>query len=146
MRSVGLRDGMSDIQDGTSANAKTNRFMKYMSGNATRPIFPVRILDGTPEEPIDMGFKDVPPPSFHPGDYMLEVQGWIDVDKLKEMRECGKLKSVFHLGDFNLKPDARILREMPGFQPIPWDKIGLYKDEWRTELPDLDGRTSEIGK
>ena len=146
VRTVGLREGVSDIQDGMPMNAKTNRFMKYFSGDSTRPIFPVRILDGTPENPVDIGFKDVPPPSFRPGDYMLEVQGWVDVDKLKEMREGGKFKNVFHKGDFNLKQDARILKEIPGFQPIPWDKIGLYKDKWRTELPNIDSVASEIGK
>ena len=146
VRPVGLREGVSDIQDGTSTNAKTNRFMKYMGSSTTRPIFPVRILDGTPENPIDMGFKDVPRSSFRPEEYMLELQGWVDVDKLTAYREGGKLKNVFRLGDFNLKPDARVLKEIPGFQPIPWDKIGLYKDKWRTKLPQLDGMVSEIGR
>ena len=37
--------------------------------------------------------------------------------------------------DFVLKPDARLLKEMPGFKPIPFAKIGLYKDEYRTTIP-----------
>ena len=146
VRPVGLREGVSDIQDGTAANAKTNRFMAYMGTSTTRPIFPVRVLDGTPTSPIDIGFVDVPKPSFKSADYMLEVQGWVDVDRLTELRSAGSLENVFRLGDFNLRPEARIFREMPGFQPIPWDKIGLYRDEWRQTLPRLDGIVSEIGR
>ena len=41
---------------------------------------------------------------------------------------------IAHL-DFRLKPDARLLREMPGFQPIPVEKIGLFIDEYRKKLP-----------
>jgi len=33
-------------------------------------------------------------------------------------------------GDFRLRDDA-----VPGFRPIPFDKIGLYRDALRTELP-----------
>ncbi len=37
--------------------------------------------------------------------------------------------------DFRLKPDARLFKELPGFQAIPFDKIGLYLDEYRRRLP-----------
>jgi len=38
--------------------------------------------------------------------------------------------------DFRLKPDAQLLRDLPGFEPIPVEKIGLYVDEYRKTLPD----------
>ncbi|MCP4644977.1 MAG: right-handed parallel beta-helix repeat-containing protein [bacterium] len=37
--------------------------------------------------------------------------------------------------NFQLKPGARAFRSVPGFQPIPFDQIGMYVDELRTELP-----------
>lgn len=44
--------------------------------------------------------------------------------------------------NFRLKPDARIFKDLPGFQPIPFEKIGLYVDEYRTKLP----TDEEIGR
>lgn len=38
-------------------------------------------------------------------------------------------------GNFQLRDDAPILKRLPGFQPIPFDKIGLYTDAFRTALP-----------
>ena len=38
-------------------------------------------------------------------------------------------------GDFTLKPDARLLKELPSFQAIPFDKIGLFQDKYRTKIP-----------
>lgn len=38
-------------------------------------------------------------------------------------------------GDFTLPKDALLLKELPAFEPIPFEKIGLFKDEYRTELP-----------
>ena len=70
----------------------------------------VRVLDGTEEEPIDLGFVDVP-----------------------KLEKRTKRRFVWKKGDFNLKPDARLLKEMPQFKPIPWDKIGLYKGEKESE-------------
>lgn len=40
--------------------------------------------------------------------------------------------------DFRLKPDSRIFKDLPGFKPIPVEKIGLYKDEYRKKLPTDD--------
>ncbi len=37
--------------------------------------------------------------------------------------------------DFRLRPGARLTRDLPGFQPIPVEKIGLYLDEYRRTLP-----------
>ncbi len=33
--------------------------------------------------------------------------------------------------NFNLKPDAKVYKMIPGFQPIPFDKMGTYKDQYR---------------
>jgi len=37
--------------------------------------------------------------------------------------------------DYRLKPDAPVLSEIPGFEPIPFDRVGLYLDAYRTVLP-----------
>ena len=37
-------------------------------------------------------------------------------------------------GDFSLRQGARLLKELPSFKPIPFEKIGLVKDEYRTDL------------
>ena len=40
--------------------------------------------------------------------------------------------------DFRLKPGAQLLKDLPGFKPIPAEKIGLYVDEYRKSLPGED--------
>lgn len=40
--------------------------------------------------------------------------------------------------DFRLKPDAQLLKDLPGFPRIPVEKIGLYMDEYRQRLPTDD--------
>ncbi len=57
-------------------------------------------LNGTPESPIDFGFKDQ------------------------------------DAGNFNLRPGARLTEIAPHFKKIPFDRIGLYADEFRRELPE----------
>jgi parallel beta-helix repeat protein len=34
-------------------------------------------------------------------------------------------------GNFNLKPDSEVFKKIPGFEPLPFDKMGLYTDEYR---------------
>jgi hypothetical protein len=34
-------------------------------------------------------------------------------------------------GNFNLKPDSKVFKLIPGFQKILFDKMGIYKDEYR---------------
>lgn len=75
----------------------------------------IRLLDGEREKPVDLGFVNIPK------------------QEKKEGAKWGEF--VFEKGDFNLKPDARLLKELPGFAPIPFDKIGLYKDKWRKRVP-----------
>lgn len=38
-------------------------------------------------------------------------------------------------GDYALKPESVVFQKIPGFQPIPFDRIGLYLDEYRRTLP-----------
>ena len=131
VRPVGLRPGCSDIQSGESANAPTNRFTATFTNSVHRPIGAVRILDGTPENPVDIGFVRIPPSAFEPRDYMLESFAWVDCDRLAELRAADALKRQAETGDYRLKPEARLLKEIPGFEPIPWEKIGTYPDAWR---------------
>ena len=37
--------------------------------------------------------------------------------------------------NFALRPDAQLWKDLPGFQAIPFGKIGLYVDEYRRRLP-----------
>jgi len=49
--------------------------------------------------------------------------------------------------DFRLKPDAQVFRDLPGFQPIPFEKIGLFVDEYRRKLPtDAEAGRLESGR
>lgn len=41
-------------------------------------------------------------------------------------------------GNLALKPDSEVFKKIPGFKPIPFEKIGLSKDEYRRELPAAD--------
>lgn len=40
--------------------------------------------------------------------------------------------------NFALKPDALVFQELPGFAQIPMERIGLYRDAYRRELPERD--------
>ena len=37
--------------------------------------------------------------------------------------------------DLRLREDSPIFYHLPGFEPIPFDQIGLYRDEIRRQLP-----------
>ena len=37
--------------------------------------------------------------------------------------------------DFTLRKDARLLKELPVFEAIPFDRIGIYQDACRLTLP-----------
>lgn len=34
-------------------------------------------------------------------------------------------------GNFNLKPDSEVFKKISGFEPLPFDNMGLYTDEYR---------------
>lgn len=48
-------------------------------------------------------------------------------------------------GNLALRPRSRLAEELPVFMKIPFDKIGLYQDEYRRQLPDwqIGGRARE---
>ena len=39
-------------------------------------------------------------------------------------------------GDFRLPPDSEVFSKLPGFEPIPFEQIGLIKDALRPALPE----------
>ncbi len=42
-------------------------------------------------------------------------------------------------GDFTLKEDSSVYRKISGFEPVPFAKMGLYTDSWRTCTPARGG-------
>ena len=38
--------------------------------------------------------------------------------------------------DFRLKEGAEVLKRLPGFAPVPFDRMGLYVDQFRRSLPE----------
>ena len=101
----------------------------------------VNLLENRPELPLRTGFtknlvviqKGDPfvlkmkaetkavPTIFEEGDNMVTAAdpGFVDVAN----------------GNLALKPDSEVFTKIPGFQPIPFEKIGLIKDEYQRELP-----------
>ncbi|MDX2082213.1 MAG: right-handed parallel beta-helix repeat-containing protein [Terrimicrobiaceae bacterium] len=43
-------------------------------------------------------------------------------------------------GNFGLRPQSEVFSRIPGFQPIPFEQIGLYIDGYRTVLPTEEER------
>jgi hypothetical protein len=37
--------------------------------------------------------------------------------------------------DFRMRPDAPVFAKVPGFKPIPFERIGLYANELRPDVP-----------
>ncbi len=42
-------------------------------------------------------------------------------------------------GDFTLKPDSEAFKKIKGFEAPPFARMGLYKDQWRSQLPAREG-------
>ena len=38
--------------------------------------------------------------------------------------------------NYRLRPDSPVFAKLPNFKPIPFEKIGLYRDQFRTQIPD----------
>ena len=63
-----------------------------------------------------------------------------DVPEAKVVRRAdGRELFAYRRGDFSLAEGSVLADALPGFVPIPWDKIGLYRDEWRTDLDEGTG-------
>ena len=41
--------------------------------------------------------------------------------------------------DFRLRDDSVVYEKVPGFKPIPFERIGLYRDAFRKQLPAAKG-------
>ncbi len=147
VRTKGLQPGKNDMASGDSKKVPDNKHTQKPGPNYTYTrAFEVRadgkldgrcerirVLDGTPEQPIDLGFVNLPKDRADLSDFYWDQQGWVDEDKLRAKREKGYEQKPYEVGDLSLKPDARLLKEMPDFRPIPFAKIGLYRDQWRTD-------------
>jgi hypothetical protein len=51
---------------------------------------------------------------------------WLTSEDLSFVDESGR--------NFELRADSPVFLNIPGFEPIPFEKIGLYPDEYRTKL------------
>ncbi len=47
--------------------------------------------------------------------------------------------------DFRLREDSEVYRRVPGFERIPFEKIGLYRDQYRARGPLIGRSSSRIG-
>jgi hypothetical protein len=47
--------------------------------------------------------------------------------------------------DYRLRPDSPVFKKLPAFQPIPFEKIGLQRDEFRKTLPPRTGAAAGGG-
>ena len=71
---------------------------------------------------------------------VLDLRGWEnrlfkDVPPMKKVSRTDGLEVfVYEKGDFNPVNLEFLEKSVPGFKPIPWDKIGLYVDMWRTTV------------
>ena len=93
----------------------------------------------------------------YPGMANFRQPGWYDTKHNKLMRNLVVDCADFHTGnpdaqgncvtdrdpgfvdaanmDFGLREGAPVLKQVPGFHPVPFDQIGLRRDEYRTVLP-----------
>jgi len=58
----------------------------------------------------------------------IHVVGNLDSGEIPGLFDAALLK-------FDLGKDSPLAKRLPGFQPIPFDHIGLYLDEYRKTLP-----------
>ena len=96
---------------------KSERNLHIRINGGEKPDTPWKLggfktVDGTTNAPVDVGIVDLP-----------------KVEKTFHNRQF-----TWRKGDFTLKPDSIIFRELPNFKPIPFGKIGLYRDAWRTDI------------
>jgi hypothetical protein len=85
---------------------------------ARRNVLSGNLIVGGPEEPIHlMGGEHAQGESVN--NYRTDGDpGFVDYEN----------------GDFNLKPDSEVFERIPGFKALPFDKMGLYTDEYRKSI------------
>ena len=92
----------------------------------------LRKLIGTKENPIDPGIVDLPEPRFDPT-LCMRKDGWVDEELFYRMKLGGEAEmKPYRRGDLRFRADSILRREVPGWQDIPFDRIGLVRDDWRT--------------
>ncbi|MCK5000840.1 MAG: hypothetical protein KAS23_14960, partial [Anaerohalosphaera sp.] len=47
-------------------------------------------------------------------------------------------------GDFTLKEDSPVFKQIPDFKPVPFSSMGLYTDRWRNKLPERTGFAKKV--
>ena len=134
IRTKGLLPGMPDLIGGDCANAPTNVHSAGCGVKVFKSIGLTKVIDGTPENPIDLGFVKLPEAKYRAADYMWLMQSWSNDPVMWQLCAEGKLDFTSDPADFTLKPDAQLTKLVPNFKPIPFEKIGLYKDDWRKEI------------
>lgn len=132
--------GIGWASDLISPTGSWNMYNKLDEVKHTQPPFSTRypalarILDEAPAEPRG----NVVSRSIHSGSKNSAVQYFGEIPPgMPAIPEEWKVeKSVFQSAermDFRMRPGAAALEG--GFEPIPYDRIGLYRDEYRTEAP-----------
>jgi len=64
----------------------------------------------------------------------VDYKGFINLSGTRDAPVDLGFKDVV-AGNFALRKQARLLKELPSFRPIPFKKIGLYTDEYRRKMP-----------
>jgi hypothetical protein len=87
---------------------------------ARRNVLSGNLIVGGPEDPVHrMGGEHA------------------QIESLNNYRTTGDPGFVdYEHGNFNLKPDAEVFQRIEGFEALPFDRMGLYRDEYRTDLPE----------
>lgn len=91
----------------------------------------VNIIDNEPKAPVG----NVVARNIFVGEGWKDVQDKADpyIKYEDNLTDTDPMFVDMEAHDYRLKPDSPALKL--GFKPIPYDKIGLFKDELRTELP-----------
>ncbi len=101
----------------------TSEKVMSLSKDSTAILPKLKIEDNLMIQPADAEPKITAPIDKQPG-FSVETEAPADLGFTDAAN-----------GDFSLKEGAWLLQKSPGLKEIPFDKIGLYRDPWRTDLP-----------
>lgn len=92
---------------------------------ARRNVLSGNLIVGGPEEPLHlMGGEHAQAVSVN--NYRTDSNpGFVDYES----------------GDFNLRPDSEIFDKIPGFEALPFDKMGLYIDQYRKSISEKNKKS-----
>ena len=84
---------------------------------------------------------------FHTSSKKEELQFSVVRDNIEISEKLAGFENP-RLLKYRLRPDSPIFTKIPGFEPVPFEKIGLYVDEYRTTIPErkvgASGSTSGV--